>query len=213
MTADGFRTFLFDLDGTILDSIGLIMASYRHTALTHRGTAPEDRVWLAGLGTPLRQQLRVLTDDPAEIEAMAATYRDYNFENHDRMVRPYPGVVNAVRTLAARGALGLVTSKLHYGAVRGLTAAGLETLFHVVIGADDITRPKPDPEPVLEAVRRLDADPSTTVFIGDSPHDMAAGRAAGVRTAAVLWGPFPRADLEPCRPDRWLSEPHELATL
>jgi len=208
-----FATYLFDLDGTLLDSVELILASYRHTALAHRGEAPDDAVWLAGLGTPLRTQLRHLSDDPVEIEAMTETYREHNLANHDRMVRPYDGVVDAVRGLAARGTLGLVTSKLRQGALRGLRVADLEAAFSVVIGADDVDRHKPDPAPVLAAVERLGADPSTTVFIGDSPHDMAAGRAAGVRTAAALWGPFPRETLEPHRPDRWLYAPADLATL
>jgi len=206
-------TFLFDLDGTLLDSVELILASYRHTALAHRGEAPDDAVWLAGLGTPLRAQLRHLSDDPAEIEAMTATYRDHNLANHDRMVRPYDGVVDAVRGLAARGTLGLVTSKLRQGALRGLRVAGLEGVFSVVIGADDVDRHKPDPAPVLAAVERLGAELAATVFIGDSPHDMAAGRAAGVRTAAALWGPFPRETLAPHRPDYWLYTPADLATL
>lgn len=208
-----FATYLFDLDGTLLDSVELILASYRHTALAHRGAAPDDAVWLAGLGTPLRTQLRCLTDDPGEIEAMAETYREHNLANHDRMVRPYDGVVEAVRELALRGTLGLVTSKLRHGALRGLRVAGLEDAFTVVIGADDVDRHKPDPAPVLAAVERLGADRATTVFVGDSPHDMAAGRAAGVRTAAALWGPFPQAVLEPHRPDVWLHTPADLTAL
>lgn len=208
-----FATYLFDLDGTLLDSIELIMASYRHTALTHTGSAPADDVWLAGLGTPLRAQLRHLSEDPDEIEAMAATYRDFNFANHDRMAQPYAGVVEAVRALATRGRLGLVTSKLHYGAERGLRLAGLADVFDAVVGADDVTRAKPDPEPVLHAVGSLGGDPATTVFVGDSPHDMAAGRAAGVHTAAALWGPFPRATLEPHAPDYWLATPADLTRL
>jgi len=208
-----FSTFLFDLDGTLLDSVELILASYRHTALTHRGTAPDDAAWLAGLGTPLRTQLRLLSEDPAEIEAMVGTYREHNLANHDRMVRPYDGVVDAVRVLAVRGPLGLVTSKLHHGAVRGLRAAGLEDAFTVIVGADDVDRHKPDPAPVLAALDRLGADPATTVFVGDSPHDMAAGRAAGVATAAALWGPFPRETLVPHHPDLWLHAPADLEHL
>jgi pyrophosphatase PpaX len=208
-----FQTYLFDLDGTLLDSVELILASYRHTALAHRGEAPDDAVWLAGLGTPLRVQLRHLSDDPAEIEAMAVTYREHNLAHHDRMVRPYEGVVDAVVALAARGTLGLVTSKMREGALRGLRLLALDGHFRTVVGADDVEHPKPHAEPVLRAVERLGADPATTVFIGDSPHDLEAGRAAGVRTAAVLWGPFTRETLAPCAPDFWIREPTELLEL
>ena len=83
----------------------------------------------------------------------------------------------------------------------------------VLVCADEVENPKPHPEPVEKAVRLLSADPRATVYVGDSVHDMLSGRAAGVRTAAVLWGPFGRAHLEGAQPDYWLERPEELLTL
>jgi pyrophosphatase PpaX len=207
-------TFLFDLDGTLIDSVELILRSYRHTMRLHRGHEPPDDVWMTGLGTPLWVQFRHFTDDPAEIEAMVATYRAYNLAHHDELVRPYEGVVAAVRALQRRGkALGLVTSKMRSGALRGLEVAGLADAFEVIVGSDEVTHPKPHPEPVLAALARLGAAPETAVFIGDSRHDIECGRAAGVRTAAALWGPFDRADLEDLQPDYWLERPEEVTLL
>ncbi|HEX4627736.1 MAG TPA: HAD-IA family hydrolase [Gemmatimonadales bacterium] len=207
-------TFLFDLDGTLIDSIDLILRSYRHTMRTHRGEEPSDDVWMDGLGTPLWVQFRRFTDDPAEIEAMVATYRDYNLAHHDELVRPYEGVVEAVRALQRPGrTLGLVTSKMRSGAFRGLRRAGLEDAFDVVVGADEVTHPKPHPEPVLIALERLAAPAAGAVFIGDSRHDLECGRAAGVKTAAVLWGPFDRAHLADLEPDYWLERPQDLSLL
>ena len=206
--------FLFDLDGTLIDSIELILRSYRHTMRTHRGHDPGDQVWMSGLGTPLWVQFRQFTDDPAEIDAMVATYREYNLAHHDEMVRPYAGVVDAVRALERRGrSLALVTSKLRSGALQGLRLAGLEDAFGVVVGADDVTHPKPHPEPVLTALGRLGARAHDAVFIGDSRHDIECGRAAGVKTAAVLWGPFDRSHLEDLEPDYWLETPADLTLL
>jgi pyrophosphatase PpaX len=174
MTAGGSSTFLFDLDGTLIDSIDLILSSYRHTT-AHHGLEPrDDRFWIAGLGTPLWTQFSRVTQDPAQVEAMAQTYREHNLANHDRLVRPYAGVAEAVAALARRGTLG--SSRARHAPWRR-------------------------------------ADPATTVFVGDSPHDMAAGRAAGVRTAAALWGPFARGDLEPHAPDFWLERPDDLSRL
>ena len=207
-------TFLFDLDGTIIDSIDLIIRSYRHTILAHRGYEPPDDIWMKGLGTPLRVQFREWTEDPSELEAMIATYRAYNLSHHDEMVTAYDGVVDAVRGLAARGkTLGLVTSKLRSGAFRGLRRVGLEDAFPTVVGADDVTHPKPHPEPVLTALERLGRGPEGVVFVGDSRHDIECGRAAGVKTAAVLWGPFGRSDLEDLHPDYWLEHPRDLDIL
>ncbi len=207
-------TFLFDLDGTLIDSIDLILRSYRHTMQAHGRGLPPDEVWMEGLGTPLWVQFRRWTDDPAEIEAMVTTYRTFNLAHHDALARPYDGVAAEVRALAGRGKrLGLVTSKMRDGAHRGLVLAGLAEAFEVIVGADDVTHPKPHPEPVLRAVERLDAVPSETVFIGDSRHDLECGRAAGVKTAAVLWGPFDRAHLESSGPDYWLTTPDQISTL
>jgi pyrophosphatase PpaX len=207
-------TFLFDLDGTLIDSIELILRSYRHTMRTHRGEEPADADWMEGLGTPLWVQFRQFTDDPVEIDAMVATYRAYNLAHHDELVRPYEGVVEAVRALKRRGRpLGLVTSKMRSGAMRGLVRASLDDAFDVVVGADDVTHPKPHPEPVRLALERLGVPASDAVFVGDSRHDLVAGRAAGVKTAAALWGPFDRSHLEDLAPDYWLERPTDLSLL
>ena len=207
-------TFLFDLDGTLIDSIDLILRSYRHTMRTHRGVEPPDHVWMEGLGTPLWVQFRRWTEDETEIGAMVDTYREYNLAHHDELVRPYDGVVAQVRALRAGGkALGLVTSKMRGGALKGLRLAGIEDAFHVVIGSDEVTHPKPHPEPVLIALARLGRPTSEAIFIGDSRHDLECGRAAGVKTAAVLWGPFDRAHLEDLEPDYWLEKPEDLTQL
>lgn len=208
------NTFLFDLDGTLIDSIELILSSYRHTLAKHRGSVPPDEVWLAGVGTPLRVQFRQFTDDQDEIEELVATYTEHNLANHDSLVREYPGVREAVQALAADGMrLGVVTSKKRRGAGMGLSLCGFDGLFEVVVTADDVERPKPDPEPVARAVGLLGASPAETVFVGDSPHDLVAGRAAGVATAAVGWGPFARETLEAQKPDFWIHEAGQLTSL
>lgn len=207
-------SYLFDLDGTLIDSIELILRSFRHTLRTHRGVVPPDEAWLAGVGTPLRAQLHSFTDDPSEIDEMLTTYREYNLAHHDEMVRSFPGTRAALLALRSGGAkLAVVTSKARNGMDRGLLVCGLEGLFDALVAADDVSKHKPDPEPVLRALQLLDADPNRTVFIGDSPHDMVAGRRAGVRTAAALWGPFSRSDLEPHAPDFWLMRPADIETL
>ena len=208
------KTVLFDLDGTLIDSIQLIIDSYHHTLEAHGLPARTDQQWLDGIGTPLRVQFAEWAHDEAQMEAMIATYRDYNIFHHDRRVSVYPGVVEMVRAVRTAGCrTGLVTSKNRVGAFRGLRLAGLEEAMDVVIGADDVTNPKPHREPVDRAVAHLGADPATTVYVGDSIHDMHSGRSAGVRTAAVLWGPFGRSDLEPAMPDFWLERPRDLLTL
>ena len=208
------RTVLFDLDGTLIDSIRLILDSYHHTLTQHGIPARTDEEWLKGVGTPLTVQLAEWRDELRTIEAMIATYREYNLRNHDGMVTVYPGILDAVREIKAAGLqTGLVTSKNRQGALRGLTLVGLEALMDVLVCADEVTNPKPHPEPVEKAVSLLGADPATTVYVGDSVHDMHSGRAAGVQTAAALWGPFGKAHLEEASPDYWLETPRDLVSL
>ena len=207
-------TYLFDLDGTLIDSIELIMSSFRHTMLTHRGAVPDDDDWRAGFGRPLRPQLARYARDADEVARMAATYRAHNLENHDRLVKPYAGIPPVVAALSERGVrLGIVTSKNRTAAEQGLRHCALDGFFDLLVTSDDVTEHKPHPAPVLAALASLEAQPAETVFIGDSPHDCEAGRAAGVSTAAALWGPFSRASLDAHDPDHWLARPEAILGL
>ena len=214
MRSVSLDVFLFDLDGTLIDSIELIRRSLEHTLAAHGFGQPTRAEWLEGLGTPLAAQLRRYSDDPRLVEAMVRTYRTYNLAHHDAMVRAYNGIHEALDALAARkGKLGVVTSKQHASAQRGLERCGLAGRIEVLVGADDVDQGKPAPDPVLLALELLGARPERAVYVGDSPHDVAAGRAAGTRTAAVLWGPLSREELAPHKPDLWLEHPADLARL
>jgi pyrophosphatase PpaX len=208
------RTYLFDLDGTLLDSIELILTSFHHTSRVHLGHELSDDFWLEGVGTPLRDQLRQIADTQDALDAMLDTYRAFNLSHHDEMARPYPDVVEVVRRLHhGQAKLALVTSKLRTGAERGLRLLALEAELSVRVCADDVTNGKPDPEPVHRALEALDSAPEDAVFVGDSAHDIEAGKAAGVLTVAVTWGPFPREKLAIAGPDRWVEHPRELLDL
>lgn len=214
MPIDRIRTLLFDLDGTLIDSIRLIIDSYHHTFKTHGLPARTDDEWLAGIGTPLRVVFGEIAQQPEQMERLIATYRDYNMAHHDTQVIPYVGAPELIRRVKELGyRTGLVTSKNRPGAIRGLKLAGIADHFDVLVCADDVINPKPHPEPVLKAIAQLGAVAGETLFIGDSVHDMRCGREAGVLTGAVLWGPFGRGDLETTNPDYWLESPEDLLTL
>lgn len=212
---------LLDLDGTLIDSSELILASYRHTMREHLGEAPPDSEWLDGMGKTLRVQLREFASSEEEAEAMVETYREHNHRVHDRMVRTFGGVRETLRRLHRRRVpLAIVTSKARRGVEMGMDACGLDPgWFATVVTADDVERPKPHPEPVLLALRNIESrleirpDPAATTFVGDSIHDLRAGRAAGVKTAAALWGPYGRDELSPGEPDHWLESVRELEEL
>lgn len=201
---------LFDLDGTLVDSIELLVASMEY-AFEGRARRPSVPEWLALIGTPLDRMLARWADDVEEVDVLRARYREHQLHHHDSMLKLYPGMVEAVRTLHAEGhALAVVTSKLEVGARRALKFAQIEECFTAVVGIDHTARHKPDPEPVRYALERLQMPRERALFVGDSTHDMQAGRAAGVLTGAVLWGPYTRAELEPTAPDYWFERAEEL---
>jgi len=205
---------LFDLDGTLIDSIQLILESARYAfEKLHREWISDD-AWRAGIGIPLFTMFGRYARDDADRSALISAYREYQLSNHDRLTRCYDDVADTVRTLHDAGhELAIVTSKSEALALRGLAHVGLARYMDTVVGCDSASRHKPDPEPVRIALHRLDCPPENAVFLGDSVHDVLAGNAAGVHTAAALWGAFNRTDLEPGNPGCYLagiSELHDL---
>jgi pyrophosphatase PpaX len=213
-TMEGIRAVLYDFDGTLADSTELIMRCYRHTMRTHLGSVPPDDVWLSGFGMTLESQMRRFGRDPDEVEAMLDTYREYQNSIHDDLLRPFPDAAQTVAELERRGyGLAIVTSKHRRAAMKGMELCGLVRHFDVIVTPEDVAEPKPHPEPVLLALRKLGVAPHEALFVGDSPHDIASGRAAGTRTAAALWGPFPRQALEDARPDAFLHAQRDVLAL
>jgi len=214
MQQERLETLLLDFDGTIADSIDLILAAYRYAFTEVRGAAPPDELWLEGVGTPLMTQLEGLAENPEEVPLLLEPYRRFAIDEHDRMIRSFPNMEACLKRFKASGiALGIVTSKNSIGLARGLRALGLGEYFSALLSTDDTELHKPHPEPVLLALERLEADPARTLFVGDSLHDLEAGRAAGVKTGAALWGPFGREKLAPGKPDYWLDKPEQMLPL
>lgn len=214
MTGARPTAVLFDLDGTLIDSIELILNSARHAFRDRDGHVPSDAEWLTGVGIPLSTMFRRYARDEADIDALIAKYREYQLANHDRLVRCYDSVVETVDALRADGhPLGIVTSKTSWLARRGLETVGLGEHFAVIVGCDSCDRHKPDPAPVLLALEQLGRAPTEAVFVGDSIYDMQAGNAAGVTTIAALWGPFTREDLVASNPTHFLERISDLPAL
>ena len=205
------EVLLFDLDGTLIDTIDMIMASARYATATVLGEALPDEVLMHNIGVPLVAQMEEYA--PGRSAELLAVYREHNARVHDEMIREFPGVEEALRELSECGyRMGIVTSKSRPVAQRGLDHFGLGELFEVLVGYEDTEIHKPEPCPVLEAASRLGVSAVRCLYCGDSPHDMAAGIAAGAVTAAAKWGPFAERVLEP-GPDYALETLADLTDL
>jgi pyrophosphatase PpaX len=205
-----FETVLFDLDGTLVDSIELILASHRHATLAVLGASPDDDVLRRGIGTPLRTQMQGLDAERAD-ELMAA-YRAYNHEHHDRLLRTYDGVLELCKRLRRDGArLGVVTSKSLPVTERAFAIVDFAPLLDAVVTQEQTTHHKPEAEPIEEALRRIGLPAASACYVGDSPFDLQAARAAGVAAIGVTWGAFTAGELALERPDALAATTDELA--
>jgi pyrophosphatase PpaX len=206
-----FPVVLFDLDGTLIDSGPMILASMKHAAKTVLGRDLPEKVLAAAVGGPgLVAQMRAL--DPDRVDDLVATYRRHNEPLHEEL-EAFWEVVEVLPRLRAEGRrLGIVTAKRRETVQLAFDRLpGLESNFEVVIGSEDTERHKPDPDPIHEALARLDAAPEDAAYIGDSPFDVRAAKAAGVYAVAVAWGGIHGADaLEREEPDVLVHHAEEL---
>jgi len=189
-------TVLFDLDGTLVDSIELIVAAAMNAFASRPGPSPSEAQIRNTIGRPLTTTFGPWLVDDDDLPFLIAKYREYQLEHHDRLTNAYEGIVDAVAGLAAAGCqMAIVTSKVGFMAERALVHTGLAQYMRLVIASDSTERHKPDPAPVLMALQQLGCSPDDAMFVGDSPYDMQAGRAARVCPIGVSWGAFPESTL------------------
>jgi pyrophosphatase PpaX len=191
-----YRVVLFDLDGTLANTIELIVRSGQHAFTTVLGWTPTREELILGIGRPLHLHLGDYAKSPDQLTALVTAYRGFQVQYHDELTTPYDGVNDVIRWLYDDGRpLGVVTSKIEPLAHRALGLLGIGDAFSVVVGLESTTAHKPGPEPILFAMERLQASSSETVYIGDSPFDLRAAHAAGIDSIAVTWGAFDEAAL------------------
>ncbi|MGM8215234.1 pyrophosphatase PpaX [Bacillaceae bacterium W0354] len=206
------RTILFDLDGTLIDTNELIIESFKHTLGVHTDKEYSREEIISFIGPPLIDTFEQILPD--QVDEMIATYREHNLAHHDAYVKSYDGVFDTIKTLHEKGyPMAIVTTKIKDTAMLGLKLTKLDQFFDVVIGLDDVTRAKPDPEPVLKGMNALGGTPESTIMIGDNSHDIDAGKNAGMKTAGVAWSAKGRGFMQSLEPDYILDHISDLITI
>jgi pyrophosphatase PpaX len=200
---------LFDLDGTVVDSGAMILASFRHATKTVLDRELSDAELLSAVGTPLREQMNLI--DAQRADELVEVYRAHNEPLHDAL-EPCVGMLDVLQRLKDEGRrLGIVTAKRRSTVELAFAVLPLADYFDVVVAAEDAARHKPDPEPLLLALGRLGARQDDAAYVGDSPFDVAAAKAAGVFAVAVTWGGIhSRQSLSEEAPDAIIEAPKEL---
>ncbi len=187
-----FDAYLFDADGTIIDTRELIYRSFVHMGEAMGVTLPSRPEIEATVGLPVQRQVRDFLgwDKPEEYYAEATrVYSDHMMEIYPDLLAVFPGVVDGLAELTRRGKkLAVVTSRRRHSLDLYLREVGLAAFFPVLVTPDDTERHKPDPDPAFLAMKLLGAEPGSTVFVGDAEFDIRCGNAAGTATAYVEWG-------------------------
>lgn len=190
---------LFDLDGTLADSIGLIIESYQYAFATVSGrilSAAEARTWIGQTLLTTFQR-----EDPPQAATLERVYREYNEANAVKIVG-YPGVPELMAQLNAAGIRPkVVTSKRLEMSVETIRLAGLAGLVDLVVTMEDTERHKPHPDPLLRAFEKLGVTAAQCVYVGDAVWDVLAAHAAGIPAISVTWGAGTRSELLAANPD------------
>ena len=183
-----FPVVLFDLDGTVVDSGGIILASMRHATRTVLGREISDEALMAAVGGPGLEAQMLEFGGAENVEALVTTYRAHNEPLHDSL-ELFAGMDDVLIALKDEGRkLGLVSAKRRSTVELAFAATEIGHLFDVVVGGDEAARQKPAPDTLLVALERLGESPADAVYVGDSPFDMAAARAGGLYGIGVAWG-------------------------
>ena len=206
-----YSTVIFDLDGTLIDTVPLIVASHRHALATVLGRELPEADLREGIGRPLLEQMRSF-DEPRAQE-LFDVYREFNHRVHDDYVRAFDGMLELCDELRMRGIpIAVATSKMRdavllaYGVV-----PGLEQRIDAMVTIENTVTHKPGPEPIRHALELLGRTAEGAVYVGDAPSDLQAARAAGVAAVGVTWGAFSYAGLAVEHPDAIATTPAELA--
>lgn len=204
------RGVVFDFDGTLVDSYPLIEQAFAHVMRTHRLDEAARQLFAQSRGLPLPEQMKLIAPDMWE--ELVATYREADVAlGHAQVFR---GIPTLVKKLYQAGApMAVVSCKRRALVEAELVAARLRPYFGVVIGFEDVTPPKPAPDPLLAAITRLGVSRSHALYVGDSMVDLATGRAARVRTVLAAWGLSPelRASFRSHR--LWATRPSEMLAI
>lgn len=178
---------LFDLDGTLANTIELIVVSYQHAfwQVCNREIDPElAKTWI---GRTLRDVFTEVLPD--HVEELERVYRDFNETNLERLVTSYDGIAELLTDLQAAGATtGVVTAKGRHASQMTLRSVHLDEAIKLVVTKDDTTLHKPDPAPLLKGAQNLGVHPRQCVYVGDAIYDLQAAAAADMAGIGVTWG-------------------------
>ncbi|MDC7233050.1 MAG: HAD-IA family hydrolase [Spirochaetales bacterium] len=209
-----YKTYFFDIDGTLLDTMELIYQTFVNTCRVYRGMEVDRDDILSKIGIPLATQMEMVLGplSKEELDEILKFHMTYQGEIYPEYLQIFPAVRDTLKTLSDQGkTLGVVTSRTRPSLVSYLKHFDLFKYFSVIATPECTAEHKPSPEPVLWALKESGSSPGETLFIGDAYVDINSGSSAGVDTAFAQWGPNRLEDL-PVQPTWVLDSLSRLIT-
>lgn len=210
------RNFIFDFDGTLVDTAPLIIRTMQAAIKELNLPARNDDECRATIGLRLEEIPSVLWP---EIYGLSATYAATYRRIFDELKRPsnvecFPEVIDTLRLLHENSyRMAIASSRSHKSLSEYVALFGLSNCFSMLIGGNDVVKGKPSPDPVLKILDTQKWQASETLTVGDAPVDILMGKAAGTQTCAVTYGNGSCDDLTATRPDFIISSFGRLLTL
>lgn len=209
------KGILFDFDGTLANTIDLIVATFEYTLQTALGFTPPRHEIINTIGLPLGDAMTILSGQPEKVMELRQIYKVFNAANHDKMIKPIAGVAELLADLKQQGIkIAVVTSKKQPMLERGINCLNMAAYIDATVSVLDTERGKPYPDPMLLACQKLGLQPEECLCVGDSPYDLQSGHAAGCKTVAVEYTTFTwQKILDEGKPDYTIPKPQDLVKI
>ncbi|HJV44683.1 MAG TPA: pyrophosphatase PpaX [Bacillota bacterium] len=205
-----YKTVLFDLDGTLIDTNDLILTSFMHVLEQHFPGKYQREHIIPYMGETLGEQMERF-GGVEKRDLLADQYREHNEQIHDELVKEFPNIVEALQGLQVLGVtMGIVTTKQRKTATMGAKRFGIDQFMKAFVVYQDTDKHKPHPDPIFKAMEMVEADPATTLMVGDSQYDIEAAHNAGIHAAAVSWSLKGPEFLQTFHPEYTLYDMREL---
>jgi len=205
-----FKYIFFDLDGTLIDTVPLILECFEHTFTKHFGISRPEEETISYIGMPIYDHLHSIY--PGQEAEITATYMEYNLSRFERGIAIFTGIFDVLKELHKNGVtLAVITSRKKQTTKIALELFNIFEYFTYIITSEDTKRHKPNGDPLIKAMEDAGIkNPNEVLYVGDSPVDILCAKDAGTKSAGVAWTYNPREKLEKAEPDFFIEKPTDL---
>ena len=203
------KAVLFDIDGTLIDTWDFVIGAFKYTLNFHNHPQPADKVIKSFMGKPLLEFYKAAFPNIQDATQFAKTHHDYQVDKFD-LGKPFPKVKQTLKKIKTQGIfIAAVSNRTKNSLHKSLKIAKIDQYFDLVVSAEDVKNPKPHKEHLMKALKHFKVSPKNAFMVGDTDHDIMAGKNAGTKTIGVTYGFFGQS-IKETNPDFVIDDMKEL---